>query len=54
MNVEEKIAEQNYTKLIFAKLHLICKSKFHIFVSVAVILSLSFRILSYIQVIHNL
>ena len=54
MNVEEKIAEQKHAKLIFAKLHLIRKLKFHIFNSVAVILYLSFTMLPYIQVIRNL
>ena len=46
INVEEKIAEQKNAKLIFAKLHLIRKLKFHIFNFVSVILYLLFRMLS--------
>ena len=41
-------------KLFFAKLHLIRKLKFRIFNSVAIILYLWFRMLSYFRVIHNL
>ena len=54
MNVEEKSAEQKNAKLIFAKLYLIRKLKFRIFNSIAVILYLSFRMLSYFRAIHSL
>ena len=40
--------------LIFEKLHLIRKPKFHIFNPMAVIFYLSVHILSYFRVIHNL
>ena len=53
MNVEWKSAEQNNGELIFEKLHLIHKLKFRIFNFMAVIFYLSFRILSYFQVISQ-
>ena len=49
MDVEEKSAEQKKSKLIFAKLYLIRKLKFHIFNSIAVILYLSLRSLYYLR-----
>ena len=49
MDVEEKSAEQKKSKLIFAKLYLIRKLKFHIFNSIAVILYLSLRSLYYFR-----
>ena len=54
MNVEEKSVEQKNAKLIFPKLHLIRKLKFHIFNSMEIILHLYFHILSCFRVIHNL
>ena len=47
-------AGQKNVELIFKKLHLIRKLKFRIFNSMAVIFYLSFRMLSYFRVIHNL
>ena len=47
--VRDKVMEIN-----FSKLHLIRKLKFRIFKSMAIILYLSFRMLLYFQVIHNL
>ena len=38
MNVEEKSAGQENAELIFAKLRLICKLKFHIFSFMAIII----------------
>ena len=49
MNVEEKSAEQKNAKLIFAKLYLIRKLKFHIFNSIAVVLYLPLRLLYYFR-----
>ena len=49
MDVEEKSAEQKKSKLIFAKLYLIRKLKFHIFNSITVILYLSLRSLYYFR-----
>ena len=45
---------QKNAELIFEKLHLISKLKFRIFNSMAVIFYLSFHMLSYFRVIHNL
>ena len=47
-------AGQKNVELIFKKLHLIRKLKFRIFNSMAVIFYLSFHMLSYFRVIHNL
>ena len=54
MNVEWKSAGQRNAELIFEKLHLIRKLKYRNFNSMAVILYLSFHMLSYFRVIHNL
>ena len=45
---------QKIAELIFEKVHLISKLKFHIFNPMAVIFDLSFRMLSYFRVIHKL
>ena len=47
-------AGQKNAELIFEKLHVIRKLKFRIFNSMAVIFYLSFHVLSYFRVIHNL
>ena len=53
-NATLTIARQKNAQLIFEKLHIIRKLKFHIFNSMAVIFHLSFHRLSYFRVIHNL
>ena len=47
-------AGQKNAEVIFEKLHLLRKLKFRIFNSMAVIFYLSFHMLSYSRVIHNL
>ena len=54
MNVEQTSAGQKNTKLIFEKLHLIHKLKSRICNSMAVIFYLSFHMLPFFRVIHNL
>ena len=54
MNVEQKSAGQKNVELIFEKLHLIRKFKLRILNSIAVFFYLSFHMLSYFGVIHNL
>ena len=50
----KKGAGQKNAEFIFEKLHLIHNFKFHIFNSMTIILYLSFHMLSYFWVIHNL
>ena len=54
MTVDLRVAAQKNVELIFDKLHFIRKLKFRIFNSMAVIFYLSFHVLPYFRVIHNL
>ena len=54
MTVDLRVAAQKNVELIFDKLHLIRKLKLRIFNSMAVIFYLSFHVLPYFRVIHNL